>query len=197
MAEDVKDPRPGGESWTGRLARHRSGLAALSFAESTVVPIPLETIVAPLMIGHHRHATTIAFAIWAGCLVGASLFYSVGLWLAEPVVFPALEWLGLLGDFEDLAADLDTEGLFWAVFLVSFSPAPMQLATLGAGTVGGNFAIFLAAIAASRGIRYFGLALLANLFGPKIAEFGIPKTRIVLAVFAVMAGAWIFLRLLG
>lgn len=197
MADEAEEHHASRTSWTGRLARHRSGLAALSFAESTVVPIPLETVVAPLMVGHHRHATTIALAIWIGCLAGASLFYFVGLWLAEPLVYPALEGLGLLGEFENLMADLDTGGLFWTVFLVSFSPAPMQLATLGAGTVGGNFAIFLAAIAASRGLRYFGLALLANLFGPKIAEFDIPKTRIVLVVFAVMAAGWLLMRVLG
>jgi hypothetical protein len=32
--------------------------------------------------------------------------------------------------------------------------------------VEGSFPLFLAAIAASRGIRYFGLALLAHLLGP-------------------------------
>jgi membrane protein YqaA with SNARE-associated domain len=176
--------------WTERLARHRTGLAALSFAESTVVPIPLETVVAPLMVGHHRHSTTIAVAIWLGCLAGAALFYFVGLWLFDPVVQPMLEWLNLSQDFEDLSDDLDRGGVFWTVFLVSFSPAPMQLATLGSGAAGANFLVFLGAIAASRGLRYFGLALLARLFGPKIAELNIPKTRIMLLVLVVGVAIW-------
>ena len=61
-----------------RLARHRSGLAALSFAESTVVPLPLEVVVVPLMIGAPRRALTIALVIWLGCLAGASPFISLG-----------------------------------------------------------------------------------------------------------------------
>jgi membrane protein YqaA with SNARE-associated domain len=186
-----------GETWTARLARHRTGLAALSFAESTVVPVPLETVVAPLMVGHHRQAWTIALVIWLGCLAGASAFYLVGLWLFDPVVRPALEWVGWRDDFAEMTADLDREGLFWTVFLVSFSPAPMQLATLGAGTVGGNFAVFLAAIAASRGLRYFGLALLATIFGPRIAEFGLPKTRVVLIVFGALAAVWLGMQVWG
>ncbi|MDG4650511.1 hypothetical protein P6F26_18865 [Roseibacterium sp. SDUM158017] len=190
-------PAPKRDSWTSRLARHRSGLAALSFAESTVVPIPLETVVAPLMVGHHRQATAIAVSIWVGCLIGASLFYAVGLWLADPVVLPILRWLGLLEDFRRMSRDLDADGLFWTVFLVSFSPAPMQLATLGAGTVGGNFAVFLAAIAASRGARYFGLAVLANVFGPRIAAFDLPKGGVVLATFGVLVAIWLGMRLLG
>lgn len=177
-------------AWTERLARHRTGLAALSFAESTVVPIPLETVVAPLMAGHHRHSTSIAVSIWIGCLVGASLFYGVGLWLFDPVVRPVLDALGLMGDFNDMAADLEGETFFWTVFLVSFSPAPMQLATLGAGSVGGSFTVFLAAIAASRGIRYFGLALLAHLLGPRIERLNLPTGRIVLGVAAVGLAAW-------
>jgi membrane protein YqaA with SNARE-associated domain len=175
---------------SGRLARHRTGLAALSFAESTVVPIPLETIVAPLMVGHHRKAMTIAVAIWVGCLMGAALFYGVGLWLFDPLVRPILDWLGMLEEFDAMARDLDESGLFWTVFLVSFSPAPMQLATLGAGAVEGSFALFLGAIAASRGIRYFGLAVLAQVFGPRIARLDIPTGRIVLILLIVGLAGW-------
>jgi membrane protein YqaA with SNARE-associated domain len=192
-----RDHDPCDGTWTSRLARHRTGLAALSFAESTVVPIPLETIAAPLMVGHHRQAWVIATAIWIGCLLGASLFYFAGLWLSEPVVQPALDWLGLREDFEEMSRDLEGSGLFWTVFLVSFSPAPMQFATLGAGTVGGNFLLFLGAIAASRGLRYFGLALAARIFGPRIARLNVPKGRIVLAVFAVLIAGWGILQLTG
>jgi len=176
--------------WTARLARHRTGLAALSFAESTVVPIPLETIVAPLMVGRHRQSVTIATAIWIGCLIGASLFYFIGLWLSDPVVRPVLEFLGLLDGFEELSKELEGSGLFWTVFLVSFSPAPMQFATLGAGATQGNFFIFLAAIAASRGLRYFGLAILARIFGPKIAEFNIPTGKLVIGLVVVFVGIY-------
>lgn len=188
----IRDRR---KDWTERLARHRSGLAALSFAESTVVPIPLETIVAPLMVGHHRHSTTIALSIWLGCLVGAALFYLVGLWLFDPVVRPVLDWLGLLEDFEVMTRDLEGSGFFWTVFLVSFSPAPMQLATLGAGSIQGSLPLFLAAIAASRGIRYFGLAVLAHLFGPRIAALDIPTGRIVLIALVLGLGIWGVTRL--
>lgn len=169
----------------------------MSFAESTVVPVPLETVVAPLMVGHHRRAITIATAIWIGCLAGAALFYWIGFWLADPVVQPALDWLGLSGDFAEITEGLDQDSLFWTVFLVSFSPAPMQLATLGAGTVQGNFLVFIGAIAASRGLRYFGLALLARILGPRLTELEIPKTRVILILFLVFAGGWALLHFLG
>ncbi|WP_223423060.1 YqaA family protein [Tateyamaria pelophila] len=178
-----------------RLARHRTGLAAMSFAESTVVPIPLETVVAPLMVGHPRQALTIATAIWIGCLGGALLFYAAGAWLAEPVVRPALAMLGLEEDFVNMSDKLGSEGLFWTVFLVSFSPAPMQLATLGAGAAHGNVITFISAIALSRGLRYFGLAILAQIVGPRIAEFGIPKRYLIPWLVVVAAVVWGIMQL--
>ncbi len=162
----------------------------MSFAESTVVPIPLETIVIPLMLGHSRRALTIAIAIWLGCLAGAALFYFVGLWAVDPIVRPALEWVGLLDEFDRMADKLGSEGLFLSVFLVSFSPAPMQLATLGAGATQGGFLPFLGAIALSRGLRYFGLAILAQVAGPKIADLGMPKRYLIPALMLGFAAVW-------
>jgi len=184
-------------SWSQRLADHKTGLAALSFAESTLIPVPLEALVVPLMIGHPQRSLAIATFIWIGCVVGASLFYAVGFWLAEPVMVPAVEWLGLADQFDQIAARLSQDGLFWTVFLISLLPAPMQLATLGAGSIGGNFLIFFAAIALSRGIRYFGLAMLAQLLGERLREMHIPTKRIVLIAAIVLLGGWGLWQLFG
>lgn len=187
----------GAGSVLGRLARHRTGLAAMSFAESTVVPIPLETIIAPLMVGHSRQALGIAVSVWLGCLAGALTFYMLGVLMFDPVVRPALEWLGLAQDFQTLTDKLGREGLFWTVFLVSFSPVPMQLATLGAGAAGGNVVTFLAAIALSRGVRYFGLALLAQVIGPKITRMGLPKRYLIPGMIVILALIWAAMQLTG
>ncbi|MEQ9490627.1 MAG: hypothetical protein RIM72_16720 [Alphaproteobacteria bacterium] len=182
--------------WTDRLSQSRIGLCFLSFAESTVVPVPLETIVAPLMIGHPRRSVVIAIVIWLGSLAGAALFYGLGFWLADPVVHPVLEWLDLGDGLKDMTARLDKDGLFWVVFLVSFLPAPLQLATLGAGVAQANFLVFLLAIAASRGLRYGGLAVLALLLGRKIAALNIPTGRLVLMLSGVLFAGWAALQLL-
>jgi membrane protein YqaA with SNARE-associated domain len=164
------------------LARDEAGkrrLAALSFLESTVVPIPLETVVAPLMAAHPKRAYRIATAILLGCLVGAFLFYLVAAALYDPVVAPALDALGLRGDFESVREKLGEEGFFWTVFLVSLTPAPFQLATLGAGAVGGSVVTFMLAVASSRAIRYYGLGFLARRFGPGLLEKAGGRTQLV------------------
>ena len=190
-AEDTDLP-----DWTEPLAQSRFGLCFLSAAESTLVPVPLETIVIPLMVGHPRRALAIALVIWLGSLAGAALFYGLGFWLADPVVFPVLEWLNLADGLENMTARLDSEGLFLAVFLVSFLPAPMQLATLGAGIAEGNFLVFMLAIAASRGLRYGGLAVLALFLGRKLARLKIRPGRLVLVLSGVLFAGWAVLQLL-
>lgn len=178
------DDLPG---WVGRLARGRWGIGVLSGLESTVVPIPLEAILIPLMVSHPRRAWTLALAAWVGCLIGSLLFYFVGALLYDPVVAPALAALGLEAPFEDVRARLD-EGtsFFVAVLLISVSPAPMQLATLGAGAVGGPVVLFLSAIALSRGARYFGLALLAGWLGHRLERMRVRKRWVLLGTLAVL-----------
>lgn len=176
-----------------RLVNDRSGRATLAFAsflESTVVPIPLETVAAPLMAAHPGRAWAVALWIWLGCLVGAALFYALGLALFEPVAAPVIEALGLGEAFEAARDRLDREGLFWAVFVVSLSPAPFQLATLGAGAAGGSPLVFLAAVAASRAVRYFGLAFLAARLGPRALRAAGSRRALILGGGAALLGLW-------
>jgi membrane protein YqaA with SNARE-associated domain len=161
------------EQISDKFVREESGsrrLALASFLESTVVPIPLETVVAPLMAAHPGRAYRIAVAILIGCLVGALLFYLVAQWLYDPVVAPALDLLGLQDSFERARDRMSSGNLFWAVFLVSVTPVPFQLATLGAGATGGSLISFMLAVTMSRAIRYFGLAYLSKHFGPPLIE---------------------------
>ncbi|RED12983.1 YqaA family protein [Pontivivens insulae] len=184
--------------WTRHLTDEGTGrrkLALASFLESTIVPIPLEILVAPLMVANPKRAWSIAVVIWLGCLVGATLFYALGALLYEPFIAPLLTWLGLAEALAGMEARLSERGAFVALFLVSVTPVPFQIATLGAGAFGVNFFIFIAAIASSRGLRYFGLALLARLLGDRLTEaLSKPLWKVSAAIggLAVLWAAWYF-----
>ncbi len=186
----------GQPGWMERMAENRRGIALLSALESTFVPIPLETILVPLMIGSRKSAWSLAAAALAGCLVGALVFYAVGYWLFDPVVRPALAWVGAEQDFNDIKSRLEGANLFWAIFVISISPAPMQLATLGAGAVGGSLPLYLAAVFASRGLRYFGLALLVHLFGERIEKLDLPMGKIMVGLVLLSIVYWAVTRFL-
>lgn len=171
------------KSWAEALTDETAGrrqLALASFLESTIVPVPLEALVAPLMVANSRQAFRVAIAIWIGCLLGALTFYLLAWLLFEPVVQPGLEALGLVDTFAEMERRLGESGMFWTVFVISVTPAPFQLATLGAGSLGANIFVFMAAVALSRGIRYFGLAAIARIVGPPIVNLLNGKTTFVL-----------------
>lgn len=192
MKKSSASPAPDetSEDWTGRLARHRTCRAV--FRRKHLRPDPTGDDCraaddrSPEAIPSHRDRDLARLPC---------LFYFVGMWLREPVVLQALEWLSLTDLFADLSRELEGGELFGTVFLVSFSPAPMQLATLGAGAVGGNFVVFLSAIVTRRGLRYVGLAILAQLFGRRIERLDVPKRTLVPVLLDVATLGWILMQI--
>ncbi|GGB54812.1 hypothetical protein GCM10011316_28610 [Roseibium aquae] len=130
-----------------------------SFAEATVVPVPLEAILAPLMLLNRDRVWSLAAMATAGCICAAAVGYAVG-WLffetAGPWLLDTFNWGG---EFEKAQAWIQAYG-FWAVLVIGIVPIPFQTAMLLAGVTGMFFPLFLLATVLSRGARYFGLAAL-------------------------------------
>lgn len=179
-----------------RLASRRGFLTVVgvSFLESTFIAIPIEALVLPTMATNAKRAVWMALAMLIGCLAGSALFYAGAALLFDPVIAPLLEHAGWRDDFDRFTDQLEGDG-FLALFLVGITPVPLQIGTLGAGFAGYPVTLFLLAMLLSRGIRYFGLALLAYILGrsapefiqthqAKIVVFG---TLLTLALYAVYA----------
>lgn len=180
------------------LAETRLGLGLASFLESTVVPIPLELLVAPLMVMHPQRAWRIAAVIWVGCILGALLLFTMAWFAYEPLVLPLLETIGVNADLEDIEKRFDNGGVFWTIMAISVLPIPFQIGALGAGALHVNLLTFLLAVMISRAIRYFGLAALASWLGPRVMTLLVDERakRIILVATLLVVGflAW---QLLG
>lgn len=176
-----------------RLADKRGGVTALSVGEATVIPVPLEAILLPMMLA--RPTRSFALAAWAvaGCVVGAVMLYALAALAADSVVMPALDAAGLREDFDEMVAALDGAGFFIAVFLIAISPAPMQLAALAAGAGGAPVLVFAGAVVSSRALRYGGLAVAARLVGPRLEALRVPPWAIVAVCVVAALGAGLFL----
>jgi len=143
-------------------------------------------------VSHPRSAVTITLALIAGSLIGALAFYALGAWAFEPLAVPLLDWLGLPTDPESLRARIPDDTLYWSIFAIAALPLPIQIATFGAGVADANIALFLAVIAASRALRFGGLAILALGTGPYLRRVGIGW---VFGAAAVAMGLWLATRL--
>ena len=167
------------------------GVAVVSFLEATVLPVPMELLLAPLMQARRRILWRLAAAALVGCLAGALAGYAAGHLLRAS----AGEWIvSVAGGGPQLAraGELLRRYGFWFVVSVGVTPVPFQVAMVAAGASGYSPAGFVGAAALSRGLRYFGLASLVWRFG-NAAERLYRRHRRDVAAGAVVAvaAAWI------
>lgn len=140
------------------------GLA--SFLESTIVPIPLETLLVPLMQARRDQLWLIALVTTLGCLLGALLFYAVGFFLFDFFKADIMQYLTTPEQFASLQERMRSDG-FLFVFSTGVTPIPLQIATLAAGVTSYSLVLFIIATTLGRVIRYFGLAIVVYYFGNK------------------------------
>lgn len=156
--------------WLARFGDSNYVLVAIfvaSFLESLIVPIPLELILIPLLLHQRDRIWAIASATLAGCLLGASVGYAVGLWFFDDIGDAVLTWLGYQDAFESFTARFAEHG-FATLLLVGITPVPFQVGMLSAGSAEYPYMLFMLAAFIARGIRYYGLALLVYWLGDKV-----------------------------
>ncbi|MBF7074480.1 DedA family protein [Glaciecola sp. MH2013] len=143
-----------------------SGITLASFLESTVVPIPLEALLVPLMQKRREKLWLIAFLTTLGCLFGALLGYTFGYFLFEMIRDLVMQYLTTEEQFKSFQEQMARDG-FWFIFSTGVTPIPLQIAMLAAGVSGYSLGLFMLAVALGRIIRYFGIAVLVYYFGDK------------------------------
>ena len=179
-------------------SRHRHAeryLAAMSFAESSFFPIPVDVMLAPMVLAaRHRwmRLATVAtlFSVLgglAGYAIGYALFDAIEPWLRE-----SHYW----GAYETSRRWFDDYGV-WVVFVAGFSPIPYKVFTIAAGVAVLNLPAFLMGSIIGRAGRFFLVAGLVRAGGQR-CEDGLSKhvERIGWAVVAIAAAiiAWFMIR---
>ena len=161
--------------WTLAWAYRPSAAVALfclSFAESSFFPVPPDVLLMPLALGNPRRWCRYALLCTIASVLGALFGYLIG-WGAWQVVGPfffryvpgftheAFEHVGRLYD----------KWNFWVVFTAGFTPIPFKLITVSGGVFKIHLLPFLIASITSRASRFFLVAGLMRIFGPKITPF--------------------------
>lgn len=159
--------------WTISLAQSRHALwalAAVSFIESSVFPIPPDILLIPMILARPDRAFRIALVCTVASVLGGMLGYAIGAWLLEEVGKPVLDFYGKLDKFAELAARFNDYG-FWAVLFAGVTPFPYKVITIFSGATHLNLAIFTVASIVARGARFFLIAWLLNRYGVSIRDF--------------------------
>jgi membrane protein YqaA with SNARE-associated domain len=174
--------------WTIRLAESPHALWALAvvaFAESSVFPIPPDVIMIPMIIARPNRAFLIAGVALAASVSGGIAGYLIGWGLFESVGRPVLEFYHMSDKFEVFKTAYNDWGA-WAVLIAGVTPFPYKVITILSGATGLNFAVFMVASVAARGLRFFIVAGLLWKFGPPIRDFIERRLGLMFILFVVL-----------
>ena len=144
-------------------------LVAIAFVESSVFPIPPDVLLIALALSVPTRA--FRFALWCtlGSVLGGLFGYLIGyaLWSTfEPyIVGPVFS----RESFERVTGSYQEHGEL-AVFIAAFTPIPYKVFTVAAGVAQINIVGFTLASILGRGGRFFLVAAVIKLAGPRAKQ---------------------------
>lgn len=159
-------------------------LGAVSFAESSVFPIPPDVLLIPMVIAERAKAWFFAFLCTVTSVAGGVLGYLIGALLFEAVAMPILSFYGYGDSFKDFAARYNEWGA-WIVFIAGVTPFPFKVITIASGATGLNMLVFVIASVLARGLRFYVVAGLLFWLGPPIRTFIEKRLGLVFTVFVI------------
>ncbi len=151
-------------------ARHKHAvryLSGMSFAESVFFPIPPDVMLAPMSLAKPEKAWYYALYTTIASTIGGIIGYLLGYLMFDSVVQPVITDLGYTDKFDMVMQWFKQYGI-WVVFIAGFSPIPYKIFTLGAGVLQMAFIPFVLASIIGRGARFFLVATLMKIGGPKM-----------------------------
>lgn len=168
------------------------GVGLASFLESTIIPIPLETILLPLMQARRKQIIAISTMALAGCILGAFGGYTIGYYIFDAVGDQIISLVSTQEQFESVKQQMQQRG-FWFVLTVGIAPVPFQIAMLAAGALKYSLLLFLIATTLSRAVRYYALGLLVYWAGNRAQElFERHKISVTITVVVLIGIIWYF-----
>lgn len=174
--------------WTMSLAagpRAPAALGAVSFAESSVFPLPPDLLLIPMVLADKARAWTFAALCTVTSVLGGLAGYAIGALLFVQLAEPILQFYGYLDKFESFREQYNEWGA-WIVFIAGVTPFPFKVITIASGATALNLPIFIAASIVARALRFFIVAALLYWLGPPIRAFIEKRLGLVFTVFVVM-----------
>ena len=187
-------------NWTVEKAAHPHAqwwLALFAFVESSFFPIPPHPLLGLMCLAEPKKAVRFALIATAASVVGGMFGYAIGALLYDSIGLWLITKLGYADIFPWAACTVNANG-GWAVFTTASTPIPYKLMTITAGFVHMNFATFLIASIAGRGLIFMTVGVLFRLFGAPIKTF-IDKYLVPLTTLFVVlvVGGFLLITQLG
>jgi membrane protein YqaA with SNARE-associated domain len=142
-------------------------LSGLSFLESIIFPIPVDVILAPMVLADRSKAMKLAAITTFFSVLGGIVGFALGWFLLDSVIYPLVIEYGFQASFDRASIWFKEYGV-WVVFIAGFSPIPYKVFTLTAGGLHMAFLPFVIASIVGRAGRFFLVATIIYYGGPTI-----------------------------
>jgi membrane protein YqaA with SNARE-associated domain len=171
-------------------------LAAVSFVESSVFPIPPDVMMIPMILARPNKAWLIALVALVSSVLGGVLGYAIGAFFYDSLGQPILEAMGKGAAMEEFNTKFNDFG-FWAVLGAGVTPFPYKVITIMSGWTGMPLGTFIATSILARALRFFIVAGLLWKFGTPIRSFIEQRLGMVFTVFVVLLfGGFLVLKVI-
>jgi membrane protein YqaA with SNARE-associated domain len=169
-------------------------LFILAFIESSVFPVPPDVLLIALVLLNPKIWWYFAIICTAGSVIGGLFGYWIGYALWEAVGNFFLTYVFSAEAFQKVQ-HLYQQYDFWAVFAAAFTPIPYKVFTIAAGVFDLSIPHFTLASLTGRGGRFFLVAAILRIFGPKVKPFIEKYFNIISVVFLVLLiGGFVLIR---
>lgn len=145
-------------------------LAVVSFAESSVFPIPPDVLLVPMSLARPDRAWRYALIATIASVLGGLVGYAIGALLYESVGKFLINLYGY-GNKVDAFRTAYAHYGHWVILLKGLTPIPYKLVTITSGFAEYSLGWFIVLSIITRGARFYLLAALLHYFGPAAREF--------------------------
>lgn len=160
-------------------------LGAVSFAESSIFPIPPDVMLIPMCLAKPKRAffyaglctITSVLGGLVGYAIGALLYESVGKWLIQLYGY---------GTQSEAFRQAYAEWGHWVILIKGVTPIPYKLVTITAGFAEYNLFWFVVLSLITRGLRFYLVAGLLYWMGPPAKEFIEKRLELIFVIFLII-----------
>ena len=144
-------------------------MGVISFLESSVFPIPPDTMLIPMSLARPERAWFYAHVCTLTSVAGGVLGYAVGALLYDSVGHWLIQLYGYGDKVEAFRAAYAQWG-GWIIVLKGMTPIPYKIVTIASGFAAYPLLPFILLSFVARGMRFYLLAFLLHRYGPWARE---------------------------
>ncbi len=177
--------------WVMGFAGHPHALwvlAIVSFAESSVFPIPPDVLMIPMILARPSRAWLIAGVCLVASVLGGLLGYAIGFFAFEEIGRPIFEALGKVERIEQFNERFN-DFSFWPILIAGITPFPYKVITIMSGWTGLPLGTFIITSIIARGFRFFVVAALLWKYGEPIKQFIERRLGLMFILFVLLLGS--------